>query len=184
LKVLDVGGGGGDNYFVARGALSDSITLKWAIWDSLRLFDQSEFLRSELGNSDNVWFFNEKENFSPELLLVNGTLQYLKDSNSLITDRLEKPKHVIIARTPFGNVRTDVNQHVTLLDEIIGQEENYFVECRIHVEEILVVEYGTLGYDLIWSSNRVPMVLRTDKGDIKAHYRTLFFTLRTEPDSD
>lgn len=104
LNVLDFGGSFGSTYFQNRFFLSSLSTLRWNI------VEQPAHVRvgKELFEDNSLKFYGSVDecvsDTTPNVVLLSGVLQYLKNPYEIITTLFQLPGiTIIIDRTPFWN---------------------------------------------------------------------------------
>ena len=102
LNILDFGGSLGTSFYQCRGFLSGVKTLRWNIVEQEKYVDCGKeiFENSELG-----FYYSIEEclkSQKPQVALLSGVLQYLKNPYQIITEiQKYNLKHIIVDRTPF-----------------------------------------------------------------------------------
>lgn len=109
VRVLDVGGGCGYHYFVARALLPD-ISLKWHVAETAAMAEQA---KARFASDDLAYFASVDEALAAfdgkiDLLHTSSTIQYVPDPEGF-ADRIAEigAPHVMVARFPlFEGPRT------------------------------------------------------------------------------
>ena len=102
LSVLDFGGSLGSSYYQNKVFLSDLAELRWSV------VDQEAFVRcgKEYLTTSNLKFYYDIESClnyeNPDVIILSGVLQYLKQPYQFIESMLEGQfEHIIVDRTSF-----------------------------------------------------------------------------------
>lgn len=100
IRVLDIGGGYGDNYHLLKKELSvQAGQLSFTVVDNQGSCSLGEQLFS---SSDEVSFRDTMPENYYDLILIIGTLQYIRDWREFLSELARrKPKFVFVARTPI-----------------------------------------------------------------------------------
>jgi len=168
LKILDVGGGNGDNYSML---LHFAKKTKWTIIDNQQIAQKNGFSRlfkntlfiSEISKIENGNDF--------DLLLLRGTLQYLRKSD---IDKLFKLKipNIIIGRTV-------ISQESKMVKQVVRTSNRYFeIENQVYSMTNLKNLMAEYNYELKWKSHDHNYQLLTSDGTIKGAYTTILFSLK------
>ncbi len=102
LSVLDFGGSLGSSYFQNKNALADLNSLKWFIVEQTHFVacGKKQFQNDELKFYADFHSCISQE--QPNVLLVSGTLQYLKRPYDMLQSFVESGiQYIIVDRTPF-----------------------------------------------------------------------------------
>lgn len=101
LRVIDVGGGAGYHYLIARALLPKNIKLNWQILETpLMAISSQKFSNSELSFVDNIGLLDKQD---IDLLFTSATLQYLPDPINVLKYLVQiDPRVFWITRTPFS----------------------------------------------------------------------------------
>jgi putative methyltransferase (TIGR04325 family) len=102
LNILDFGGSLGSSYYQCRGFLTGVEKLRWNIVEQKNFVDCGKEM---FENSEVSFYYSIEECLQfekPQVALLSGVLQYLKNPHQIITE-LQKSnlKHIIVDRTPF-----------------------------------------------------------------------------------
>jgi putative methyltransferase (TIGR04325 family) len=177
--VLDIGGGGGENYMAIRPYLSSKHSLDWIIIDNAKLWDLTKKSRSRyLGNwgrdsLSRLENLNQK-NLAPDLLLLNGVLQYLPSVEWLMNSKNVRAKSIVINRTVLSFDKTkNVRQKVVIGTGELKQK--FFLFNTVYNEVQLTNFFSGKGYGTFINSKPFQYELTTDKGLLKGYYRTMSF---------
>ena len=176
-KILDVGGGGGDNYFTFRKSIQNQV-IDYYLLDSEVLFDSTENTRKKYSNSnDKLIHLKDSKDISKvniDLTLLIGTLQYLskEDLTSLLTD-LENIDNIIIARTPIVNKSKDLVQIAKVPDgqEVKLQKVQVYLRSRSDLKRFL----KKFGFKVQKTGLPLPYFLSTEHGKVVTYYQMIHF---------
>ena len=175
--VLDIGGGGGDNYLLIRPYLPRRQQITWVINDNLTLWVETASAREKFRKSGDVIARIDRladHQEATDFLLLNGTLQYLPSINWVLEQLSSRPKYVVVNRTVLTSEPTKIVQQEVLLG--IGESRAQFLISNIvYREQDLLDAFSTAGYGVETRSMPVPYGLRTNQGSIRGYYRTLTF---------
>jgi putative methyltransferase (TIGR04325 family) len=174
IGVTDVGGGGGDNYFNLRLFAKKKFQFDWTLVDNSTLTIRSEILRkSHIRVGDRILLQIED---SSDILILNGTLQFLK-SNTSACNFQELHRFILINRTVFSDENKTVRQKIVF--EGI-QKGTHLVSNRVLNEESLCSELADLGYSVCWRGGARKYHLQTERGMQEGYYKTILFELITK----
>ena len=104
IRILDIGGGGGDNYLWLKNFLTDT-TLDYVILDSKAIWDSSWNVRQRMmiENDSIEHYLDLKKDLKVEVAVSIGTISFMPQFN-LKLDIVEKggsPKYIYVDRTFF-----------------------------------------------------------------------------------
>jgi putative methyltransferase (TIGR04325 family) len=170
--VLDVGGGG-DNYILVRRYLPRSRSLNWTVSDNSTLWDTS-------ANCNNLFVMPndslqriemlDRWDQPTDLLILNGTLQYLPSIKWLFSQLRIRANLIVLNRTIFSKDPT----HTVRQRVILGQEE-FFVQNTVYNESDLVNQFLKEGYAVFRHSAPSRYSLSTDLESVEGYYKTITF---------
>lgn len=169
IRVIDFGGGGGDNYFNLRLFVKKKIKFDWILVDNPLLIHGTKILReSSKWANDRILLQNENIG---DMLILNGTLQYL-DSNTSAINLRQLQRFILLNRTVFSNENKTVQQKIVLPG---ANERISLVSNRVLNEESLCREFIDLGYSVCWRGGKRKYDLETKDGIQAGYYRTILF---------
>lgn len=176
-KILDVGGGGGDNYFTFRKSVKNNSIDYWVL-DSEVLFDSTEAIRKRYSNSnDKLIHLKDLKDISMvniDVTLLIGTLQYLskEDLNSLLGD-FKNINNIIVARTPILNKSQELVQIAKVPDgkEIKLQKVQVYLRSRSDMKGV----FKEFGFKVQKTGLRIPYFLSTEHGNVLTYYQMIHF---------
>ena len=172
LKILDIGGGVGENYFELL-----PINLKevsFYVSDSYQLFKQGhKFRYNNIRSEDKIIYTGKisKHKFQFDLLLLNGSIQYLKDIAIIINQLAKKPKNIIIDRTLFSN-----NSFAAMQTNKGGYTTRY----EIFLESRLIIKIESLGYEFSQGGSKRKHKIKFDVGTIDGYYKAMHFRIKSK----
>jgi putative methyltransferase (TIGR04325 family) len=172
LKILDIGGGVGENYFELL-----PINLKkvsFYVSDSYQLFKQGhKFRYNNIRSEDKIIYTGKisKHKFQFDLLLLNGSIQYLKDIAIIINQLAKKPKNIIIDRTLFSN-----NSFAAMQTNKGGYTTRY----EIFLESRLIIKIESLGYEFSQGGSKRNHKIKFDVGTIDGYYKAMHFRIKSK----
>jgi len=175
--ILDVGGGGGDNYMLCRRYLPPSRLLNWVVSDNATLWGAAAILRSLFlapGDSLKRIEMLDKCDPSTDLLILNGTLQYLPSIEWLFQQFGHRPNSIVLNRTVFSQDPTHTVRQKAMVGEVHGQNE-FFLQNTVYNESDLVNQFLRQGYVVLRHSAPLRYSLSTDQDSIEGYYRTITF---------
>jgi putative methyltransferase (TIGR04325 family) len=176
-KILDVGGGGGDNYFTFRKRIQNK-TIKYFVLDSEVLFDATEDIRKKYSNSnDKLIHLKDLKNISManvDITLLIGTLQYLSEDDlaSLLVD-LKQINNIIVARTPIVNQSKELVQiaKVPVGQEVKLQKVQVYLRSKSDMKRV----FKKFGFKMQKTGLRLPYFLSTEHGNVLTYYQMIHF---------
>jgi putative methyltransferase (TIGR04325 family) len=167
LKILDIGGGIGENYFELQQLQLKNID--YYVHDSHKLFIQGHELRlNNVRKNDLIIHSDTIHNyqFQFDLLLLNGSIQYLKDF-TLTVDQLKiKPRDIILDRTLLSFNSFTANQI---------NEGGYTTKYNVFSEIDLIDKFKLLGYALIQTGNKRKHKIMFDDQVAIGYYKAMHF---------
>ena len=175
FTVIDFGGSLGSAYYWVKDLLPKQINYKWFIIEQEHIVKtgREKFEHHNLKFIESFELYHQQNIQSPELLLLCGVLQCIKD-DGFIYDKVEKYKYpyIIIDRTPFFD---DLEKDESIAIQKIparyyGQETTF--PCRIFNFKTLTTKLEN--YELIFNSNSFDNVSYDFYGS-RFNYRCLFF---------
>jgi putative methyltransferase (TIGR04325 family) len=103
INVLDLGGGGGYHYFIARLVLPENIKLRWHVVETDSMVSSAE----KLSGAELKFFPSIREAASGmgkiDLIFASSSLQYFSDQRGLIDELIRTgSENIFITRTPFS----------------------------------------------------------------------------------
>ena len=178
IRVIDIGGGGGDNYFNLRNYISKNVEMHHTIYDFPLLFCALDLERRDaLYKQDSIHLIPTGSYIDEEfdLMLLNGTLQYLDSINHLFKNFQKKPKYLLVARTLFveNGLKTQQVIGIEKNDEKFGQKA--ILPINLYEESKLANALKDEGYELFIEFHQQPHKVSTSKGLIDGFYRTKLF---------
>jgi len=176
-KILDVGGGGGDNYFTFRKSVQNK-SINYYVLDSAVLFDSTEATRKKYSNSNDILIhlkdLKDISMVNIDITLMIGTLQYLpkEDLTSLLGD-LKNINNIIVARTPIVNKSKELVQiaKVPVGKEIKLQQVQVYLRSRSDIKSV----FKKFGFKIQKTGLRLPYFLSTEHGNVLAYYQMIHF---------
>jgi putative methyltransferase (TIGR04325 family) len=176
MRVLDLGGGAGDNYFTHRRNLHQSI-IHWQILDSDVLWTRFHNSKNLVVGEDRIFFSQILEKV--DLLLIIGTIQYLTKKYLFEVCIETSPDHIVISRSPLTSSENDleVDAIQSTYDNLDRKNEST-VPITIYSVSLLIRDMGALGYFLVSKSESWPQIVATPKSSKLAFYQDLHFKPR------
>jgi putative methyltransferase (TIGR04325 family) len=175
--VLDVGGGGGDNYLMIRPYLSSRRAISWVVSDNAALWDATTDERDQfIAAGDTLSRVEHLADHDADagLLVLNGTLQYLPSLEWLTLQLAQRPKAIVVNRTVLSGEPTRTVRQEAVLG--VGQaQQTFHVSNTVHNEQDLVLGFLEQGYVVQARSAPLSYALATDQGPVMGYYRTLTF---------
>jgi putative methyltransferase (TIGR04325 family) len=176
-KILDVGGGGGDNYFTFRKSIQNKF-INYYLLDSEVLFDTTEGTRKKYSNSnDKLIHLKDLKDISRvnmDLTLLIGTLQYLsKDDLTYLLTGLENIDNIIVARTPIVNKSKDLVQIAKVPDGqgVKLQKVQVFLRSRSDIKKV----FKKFRFKVQKTGLPLPYFLTTEHGKVLTYYQMIHF---------
>ena len=170
IKILDIGGGIGENYFELMPIqLKNSIHY---VHDSYMLFARGEKFRSDnVREYDAIIFAENIDSFKLQfdLLLLNGSIQYLKDMVATINQLRVKPKHIVLDRALLSNNSLTVKQ---------VNKGGYITEYKVYSENDLISKFALLGYELKRSGSKRTHKILFDENYVSGYYKAKHFVIK------
>jgi hypothetical protein len=116
----------------------------------------------------------DKSDSVTDLLILNGTLQYLPSIPWMIQQLGNRPNSIVVNRTIFmpGPSRT-VSQRV-IFGGVHGYDE-FLVQNNVFNESDLVNQFLDVGYEVLRKSASFRYSLATDQDSVEGYYRTITF---------
>jgi putative methyltransferase (TIGR04325 family) len=157
-KLLDVEGGGDDNYFTFRKSLQNN-SINYYVLDSQALFDSTEATRKKYSNSNDILIhlkdLKDISMVNIDITLMIGTLQYLskEDLTSLLGD-LKNINNIIVARTPIVNKSKELVRiaKVPVGKEIKLQQVQVYLRSRSDMKSV----FKKFGFKIQKTGLRLP----------------------------
>jgi putative methyltransferase (TIGR04325 family) len=176
-KILDVGGGGGDNYFTFRKSIQNK-AVNYYVLDSDVLFDATEDVRKKYSNSNGklIHLKNLKDisMANVDITLLIGTLQYLSKEElaSLLAD-LKQMNNIIVARTPIvikGKKLVQIAK-IPVGEEVKLQKVQVYLRSRSDIKRV----FKKFGFKMQKTGLRLPYFLSTEHGNVLTYYQMIHF---------
>ena len=170
LKILDIGGGVGENYFELLPIQLKKVN--FYVSDSYQLFKHGRKFRYENTRTDDEIKYAGKignYKFQFDLLLLNGSIQYLKDIAIIIDKLQKKPKHIIIDRTLFS---------INSFRAIQTNKGGYMTRYEIFSESNLIIKLESLGYEFYQGGSKRNHKIKFDIGTINGYYKAMHFRVK------
>ena len=170
LDILDIGGGIGENYFELLPVKLKKVN--FYVSDSYKLFIKgNEFRFSNTRMEDKIIFVDKisKNKFQFDLLLLNGSLQYLKDIAIKINQLEKVPKNIIIDRTLFSIKSFTARQ---------TNKGGHMTRYEVFSEKSLILKFESLGYELFQSGSKRNHKIKFDVGPIDGYYKAMHFRVK------
>lgn len=116
IRVLDLGGGAGFHYFIAKAALGETVTWEWRVVETTALVDAAKSLTNEeLKFFDDLYDATEDWD-SPDLVFASGVIQCLPDALSTLRRLCSLgPEVLCITRTA---VSPDAESHILMQEQV------------------------------------------------------------------
>jgi putative methyltransferase (TIGR04325 family) len=176
-KILDIGGGGGDNYFTFRKSIQNK-AINYYVLDSEVLFDTTEDVRKKYSNSnDKLIHLKNLKDISiadVDITLLIGTLQYLsKDELTSLLADLNSMNNIIVARTPIASKSKALLQiaKVPVGQEVKLQEVQVYLRSRSDIKRV----FKKFGFKIRKTGLRLPYFLSTEHGNVLTYYQMIHF---------
>jgi SAM-dependent methyltransferase len=175
VRVLDVGGGGGDNYLLVRRHIGRNIKLHWYVRDTSNLFDKTSdirnLLKASVAKSDKLCAL--ESTFVPhdmffDLILIRGVLQYMVEDDLKFLSSVSK-KYLIIDRTLIPDETLDFNHLVFL-----GKYQFLTHYKGRSLNEILLLLKGH-NLEFLYQSLKTSLQLETTSHSVSGYISTLVF---------
>ena len=169
LTVLDVGGSLGSSYFLYRDLLESGSLLRWHV------IEQQKFVEcaKQYFENEELRFFARVDDglrdAQPNIALFSGVLQYLEHPHEMVDAIVRHaPHHIVIDRTPFSQLTTDVLMVQVVPPDIYRATYPSWIFCASLVDDL-----GAKGYRLLtdWDSGEESIT----KGEIVIRYRGFLF---------
>lgn len=111
LHVLDIGGSLGSTYFQCRAFLTTLKELRWSVVEQERYVacGREEFQDDQLHFYNDIEECLKAERSRPDVVLLSGVLQYLRDPYALLAELIKHEfPQILVDRTPFASLGADV----------------------------------------------------------------------------
>lgn len=111
LHVLDIGGSLGSTYYQCRSFLATLKQLRWSVVEQAGYVNcgRQEFQDDQLRFYYDISECTRIEERRPDVVLLSGVLQYLRDPYALLRELVRCGfDQIVIDRTPFARVSADV----------------------------------------------------------------------------
>ena len=175
FRVVDIGGGAGDNYFSFSRFIGQPI-ISWQIQDSKKLW--ARFHRSELLEIGDDHIYSTQESSHANLVLLIGTLHYVLDDFGRYLDGIissYSPARIAISRSPFSVTSSKVAEQVTVVFDEYGKKIETTVPIVIYSVDFLIDEFKIRNYSLHMKSERWSYELKIKNGFEEHFYQDLMF---------
>ena len=172
IKILDIGGGVGENYFELLPINFKKVS--FYVSDSYQLFKKGyKFRYKNIKSEDKIIYAGKisKYKFQFDLLLLNGSIQYLKDIAIIINQLAKKPKNIIIDRTLFST-----NSFAAMQANKGGYKTRY----EIFSESSLILKIESLGYEFSQGGRKRNHKIKFDVGTIDGYYKAMHFKVKSK----
>jgi putative methyltransferase (TIGR04325 family) len=175
VRVLDVGGGGGDNYLLVRRHIRRNIKLHWYVRDSSNLFDKTSDIRNLLkrsvAKSDKLSALESTlvphDTFF-DLILIRGTLQYMLEDDLKFLSSVSK-KYLIIDRTLIPDETLDFN-HLAFLGKY-----RFLTPYKGRSLNEIILMLKSYNLEFLYQSLKTSLQLETTSHSVPGYISTLVF---------
>jgi putative methyltransferase (TIGR04325 family) len=176
IQILDIGGGGGDNYPRLKKFFND-ITLHYVILDSKAIWDSSWNVRKRMMIENDLveHLLDLKSDLEVDLVVSIGTISFIPNFN-LKLDIVEKgasPKYIYVDRTFFQIKGKKFTQIAKLQSSV--NEWNIEVEHFSHNRKELINTFRLQGYSLVSRGLAYPWIIKKKKVKALGFYQELLF---------
>lgn len=172
-SLFDLGGNVGNLFYSYIKYLAIPEDFVWSVFDIEKTLEHGRRLARERGEH-RLRFTNHLESLNDhEVLLVSGSLHYLESPLPDVLRRLaNRPKHVIINRTPVTTVKSVVT---------VQDAGDSLFPCRTIFRAELVAGMEDVGYCLVdhWSVPELSVHIPFYPDYSVPEYTGLYFRLRT-----
>jgi putative methyltransferase (TIGR04325 family) len=177
IQILDIGGGGGDNYPRLKKIFNDA-TLHYVILDSKAIWDSSWNVRKRMMIENDLveHFLDLERDLNVDLVVSIGTISFIPKFN-LKLDIVEKsgsPKYIYVDRT-FFQIKGKKFTQIAKLESSVN-EWNLEVEHFSHNKKELINTFRLQGYSLVSRGLPYPWIIKKKKGKALGYYQELLFT--------
>jgi putative methyltransferase (TIGR04325 family) len=176
-KILDIGGGGGDNYFKFRGNIHNN-SVTYFLADNKKLFDATEKIRRNYSNPADTFIHVDKleeiSRIEIDSILIIGTLQYLSDIElESMLDDARKIQDIFISRTPITpkSLKTIQLARIPQGEDVKIEVTEIYLRSRRKLKTV----FKRHGYKMKNSGFRLPYFLETKQGKILSYYQMIHF---------
>ena len=176
VQILDIGGGGGDNYPRIKFFLSKTI-LHYVILDSKVIWDSSWIVRKSLSTENDTieHYLDLKRDLKADVAVSIGTISFMPEFN-LKLDIVEKsgsPSYIYLDRT-FFQVKGKKFTQIAKLHSSVSKW-NLEVEHYSHNRQELISAFRREGYSLVSRGLVYPWIIKKKKGKALGYYQELLF---------
>jgi putative methyltransferase (TIGR04325 family) len=176
-EILDIGGGGGDNYFTFRKSIKNQF-INFYISDNKHLFHSTQVTRNKYSNPNDKFFhvtnLEDISQLNIDITFIIGTLQYLSKKELIsVLHKLSKVNHLIIARTPMTCRYKESVQiaQVPFGEQIKLQKVQVYLRSRRELKKL----FNSFGFKVKSSGLPIPYFLDTEGGDVPSFYQMIHF---------
>lgn len=176
-QVLDIGGGGGDNYFTFRKNIKNQF-INFYVSDNKHLFHSTEVTRNKYSNPNDKFFhvtnLEDISQLNIDITFIIGTLQYLSEKElTSVLHKLNKVDHIFIARTPITWRYKESVQiaQVPVGEQIKLQKVQVYLRSRRELKRL----FKSFGFKVKGSGLLVPYFLDTEGGKVPSYYQIIHF---------
>jgi putative methyltransferase (TIGR04325 family) len=176
IQILDIGGGGGDNYPRIKEFFNSS-TLNYVILDSKPIWDSSWNIRRRmLKETDSIaHYLDVKKDLRADVVVSIGTISFIPNFNLKldIVAKGNSPTFIYLDRT-FFQIRQKTFTQIAKLKSSVN-EWNLEVEHYSHNRKDLINTFELEGYSLVSRGLVYPWVIKKKKGKAFGYYQELLF---------
>lgn len=176
VQILDIGGGGGDNYPMMKKYFSKS-TLHYVILDSKVIWDSSWIVRKRMNTENDLvqHYLDLKRDLKADVAVSIGTISFMPEFN-LKLDIVEKsgsPSYIYLDRTFFQIKGKNFTQIAKLHSSV--NKWNLEVAHYSHNRKELISTFRREGYSLVSRGLVYPWIIKKKKGKELGYYQELLF---------
>ncbi len=176
IRILDIGGGGGDNYPRIKEFFAGS-TLHYVILDSKAIWDSSQNIRNRMliGTDSIAHYLDVKKDLRADVVVSIGTISFMPNLNIKldIVAKGNSPRFIYLDRTFFQNRRKTFTQIAKLKSSV--NEWNIEVEHYSQNRKELINTLELEGYSLVSKGLVYPWMIKKKKGKAFGFYQELLF---------
>ncbi|HEY4251481.1 MAG TPA: methyltransferase, TIGR04325 family [Roseomonas sp.] len=166
-SIFDLGGNMGNLFYRYDSYLHFDDTLSWVVCDLPDNISYGISHAKKAGESRIAFTDDVRRMSGCDLLLISGALHYFEDPVAILSSMAEKPKFVIVNRTPL----TDLPSYAAVQDN-----GPFVTACAVHNRTSLLEGLGRLGYRLRdqWSAYEFQIRIAGDPLRSVPHYSGFF----------